>query len=941
MSIKKWIKIIYSLVTVVVLSACSASSGGDYDYSGVAGAPKFISSSSIEVDENTLDVIILQVEADSDLVYGIDSGDDANIFNLDSLTGHLSFKIAVNTTYPKDTNGDSIYEVTVSATDTSGKKGTQSLHVKIVQKDKDEWVNPLLPHFISSPNLLVADGTIEVMRVEAENSDEVFYALSSGADKGQFYINKYTGELAFNKAVKYSVPADSNGDNTYEITVIATTSRNYQAKQDIKITVTDQKILPPVFVSNPINAVAENQYRAHQIKATGNGNIRYSIISSDDGSRFKIHSSDGELNFITRPNYLNPSDKNGDNRYELTIKASDATDSFTLQDVTIIVKQANENLSFASPNNINIIENKQLSFYVEAVGASGIVYNLNGSEDDDLFTLGATTGELLFKQIPKYDSPTDANKDNQYVITVKATSTSSKSITTNITVTITDKSNASINFTSQSTMNSTENRIKLFTAKAVGGTNIRYGIANEEDGAQFSIDQDSGELIFKQYPDFERPTDSDRNNLYIVTLTAINSVNESTRQEVRINIQDIAETTVPLLVVRVQYTNYKFDSSESVWSMKIFGTSHGELNDYYNEISYGKFRFTKARENYGAYDGVITVTLNQTLNRDYNKGQYDDIAKNALSLANPYIDFSKYDKDGNGKISRKELSILFINAGGENAASAHPGVWAHSKGIGDHWYNKYKLDGMRVMNEDYDGSFAVAGERYTDSKTGKLATIGLIAHELGHAVFRLPDLYDLDYSTAGIGYFGLMGFGSFGYNYGDYTIGMTPTHMTGWSKIKCGFVTPTIIDSSISNLAISDTTSVDYNLYKIPTGNTNEYFLIENRNNSGYDKGLNKLNGTGLFNGGILIMHIDDNVIENNQDTHRHVDVEEASMAELDRQEDKYHRGHKQNLFYSGNIDTFTPYTSPNSNRYNGYSSGISITNISDRSSIMHLNIEK
>jgi len=938
MSIKKWIKIIYSLVAIVVLSACSASGGGDdNDYSGVADAPKFISSSSIEVDENTLDVIILQVEADSDLVYAIDSGDDANIFNLDSLTGHLSFKIAVNTTYPKDANGDSIYEVTVSATDTSGKKGTQSLHVKIVKKDKDEWINPLLPHFISSSSLLVADGTIEVMTVEAENSDQVFYALSSGADKSQFYINKYTGKLAFNKAVQYNTPADSNGDNTYEITVIATTSQNYQAKQDIRITVTNQKILPPVFISTPKNTVAENQHRAHNIRATGNGNIKYSIINSDDGSRFKIHSSGGELNFITRPNYLNPSDKNGDNRYELSVKASDASGSFTIQDITIIVKQANENLSFISPNYITTAENKQLSFNVEAIGASGIVYNLNGSVDDDLFTLGATTGELLFKQIPNYDSPSDANRDNRYVVTVKATSTSGKSITTKITISIINKSNTNINFISQSTMNSTENRVKLFTAKAVGGANIRYGIANEKDGALFNININSGELVFRSYPDFERATDSNRDNIYVVILTATNSANESTRQEVRITIQDIAETSVSLLVVRVQYANYKFSSSESVWSEKIFGMKHGELNNYYNEISYGKFKFKKARESYGARDGIITVTLNQNLYDDYSYGQYDNIAKDALRLANPYIDFSKYDKNGNGKISRKELSILFINAGGENAENVHPGVWAHSKGIGDHWYSKYKLDEMRVINEDYDGSFAVVGEKYPNNI---LANIGLIAHELGHAIFRLIDLYDFDLSSAGIGNFGLMSYGSYGRVYGE-SEGMTPTHMIGWSKIKCGFVTPTIIDSSISNLAISDTTSVDYNLYKIPSGNSNEYFLLENRNSAGYDKGLNVLNGVGYFNGGLLISHIDENVVENNQDTHRHVDIEEASMAELDRTEDFNHRGHKQNLFYSGNVDSFTPYTSPNSNRYNGHSSGISITNISDRSSIMHLDIEK
>ena len=936
MSIKRLMEVIYSLVALVVLTACG-SSGDD----GVDSAPKFISASSVEVNENNKQVITLEVEADSDVVYAIDSGSDANIFELNPLTGELIFKISVNTTFPKDVDSDNIYEVTVSATDQSGIKGTQTLHIKIVKSVSNTWLNPLLPHFISSTTLLVSDGTIEVMTVEAENSDTVLYALSSGADKSKFHINKYTGVLAFRKAVKYSTPADSNGDNIYEVTILATTSKNYQATQDIKITVTNQKILAPVFTSNNQNTVEENQFRAHNIVATGNGKINYSILSSDDGSRFKIHSNNGELNFVTRPNYLNPSDKNGDNRYELTIKASDASGSSTIQDITIIVTKANEHMSFVSPRKINLAENKQLSFSVEATGASGIVYNLDGSDDDNLFTLGATTGELLFKHIPDYDSPNDSNKDNIYVITVKATSTSGKSIRIKIKISITNKNNVNINFISQSTMNSTENRTKLFTAKAVGGANIHYGISNEEDGALFSIDKDSGELIFKSYPDFERPTDSNRDNIYVVILTAINSANESARQKVRITIEDIAETTVPLLVVRVQYSNYKFNSPANVWSDKIFGTKQGELNDYYNEISYGKFRFTKARENYGVRDGIVTVTLNQGLYDNYKYGQYDDIAKDALKLANPYIDFSKYDKNSNGKISRKELEILFINAGGENAVNASPGVWAHSKGIGDHWYNKYELNGVRVMNEDYDGSFVVVGERYYNSQSGPLATIGLIAHELGHGIFRLVDLYDFDLSSAGIGNFGLMAHGSYGRKYGDDTIGMTPTHMTGWSKIQCGFVNPTVIDSSISNLAIADTVSVDYNLYKIPTGHSKEYFLIENRNNRGYDRGLYRLNGAGYFYGGLSIIHIDDNKIENDQDSHRRVDIEEATMAELNHKDDFNHRGHKQNLFYSGNVDSFTPYTSPNSNRYNGQSSGISITNISDRSSIMHLDIEK
>ena len=43
------------------------------------------------------------------------------------------------------------------------------------------------------------------------------------------------------------------------------------------------------------------------------------------------------------------------------------------------------------------------------------------------------------------------------------------------------------------------------------------------------------------------------------------------------------------------------------------------------------------------------------------------------------------------------------------------------------------------------------------------ATIGVMAHELGHAYFDLPDLYDTTNTSSGIGAFGIMGGGVWGY----------------------------------------------------------------------------------------------------------------------------------------------------------------------------------
>jgi len=71
-----------------------------------------------------------------------------------------------------------------------------------------------------------------------------------------------------------------------------------------------------------------------------------------------------------------------------------------------------------------------------------------------------------------------------------------------------------------------------------------------------------------------------------------------------------ASTKVPLLVVRVQYADATFQSSETSWANKIFGTSDGQMNHYLAETTYNKLQFTPITETSGtANDGLVTVTM--------------------------------------------------------------------------------------------------------------------------------------------------------------------------------------------------------------------------------------------------------------------------------------------------------------------------------------------
>ena len=52
------------------------------------------------------------------------------------------------------------------------------------------------------------------------------------------------------------------------------------------------------------------------------------------------------------------------------------------------------------------------------------------------------------------------------------------------------------------------------------------------------------------------------------------------------------------------------------------------------------------------------------------------------------------------------------------------------------------------------------------------------AHELGHSMFALPDLYDRDYSSRGIGSWSLMAGGSWN---GPSGLGSSPAHPDAWT----------------------------------------------------------------------------------------------------------------------------------------------------------------
>jgi len=403
-----------------------------------------------------------------------------------------------------------------------------------------------------------------------------------------------------------------------------------------------------------------------------------------------------------------------------------------------------------------------------------------------------------------------------------------------------------------------------------------------------------------------------------------------------------ATRTQKLLVVRVNFNDYSFTSSASVWANKIFGTTSGNLNHYYGEISNGTFQFAPAAESDGASDGIVTTTINSNhpgnddpANNDYHLW---NTFKTALSQVDSKVNFSTFDTNSDGAISKDELQIIFLVAGGETSTgwAANSSVWGMMSCYQAPTTTAApSLDGVTLMQCSSNGDFARFGEKQFSSNPAD-ATIGIIAHELGHATFSLPDLYDIDYNSAGIGNFGLMSGGSWGGTSGERP-GATPVHMTAWSKIKAGFITPvTLTNNTATTFSLKGNNQSGYKVYKIDTSRSGEYFLVENRPPSGYDLGMSNLSGlSGTFTGGLEVLHIDENQPDNRDQNHKLVDIVEANNMVLDNSANT--GGHINNLFFAGNKDTL-----PNSDtkRYDGTATGLEITNISAAGNVMSADIK-
>jgi immune inhibitor A len=268
------------------------------------------------------------------------------------------------------------------------------------------------------------------------------------------------------------------------------------------------------------------------------------------------------------------------------------------------------------------------------------------------------------------------------------------------------------------------------------------------------------------------------------------------------------------------------------------------------------------------------------------------MARDAVIASDPTVDFTPYDNDGNGFVDA--FIVIHAGAGGEVTGSSDD-IWSH----------KWTLDGgARAVDQTKIFGYLTVPE---DCK------IGVCAHELGHLLFGFPDLYDTDSTSEGIGNWCLMAAGSWGGG------GDTPVHPSAWCKANQGWVTiDNLKTDAVVNVPDVKTSNTVLRLWKNGAPG-DEYFLLENRQQTGFD--------ISLPGNGLLIWHIDDSQSTNTDEKHYKV-----ALMQADGKRDMEHNANRGDAGDpypgTGNNRTFNATSDPNSKSYANAVTSVAVTGI-------------
>ena len=499
-------------------------------------------------------------------------GDDAGLFELDD-DGLLSFKKKPDFEMPGDRNEDNVYEVTVRASD--GTLNADRMVAVKVTNDDDEGGTVTL----SSEEALVgveltatltdleggvsASGQItdqkwtwnSLTATEVTTTGAVGTPIM-GATSSTYTPGSDDAGMYVRAMVSYTYQFGATKMGTSDAVQVQAIRENQAPKfKDGASTfrVIAEDAAPDDTDDNNTDVLTDNV--GLPVEATdANGDMPTYTLGGSDAANFRIR-SDGQievkagakLDYETKPRLmvtLTANDGSGESNATATITVTIYVSDVD-EDPTIMASGVTIDLSISGATDTVYPENgldAVATYMLTGTNAASATWSLEGADSGD-FTING--GALRFRGSPDYETPTDANGDNIYMVTVKA-SDGTDMDTHEVTVTVIDVAEVppviiDLSISGQTSPVYAENRTGAVATYTVAGTNAASATWSLEgtDAVDFTISS-GGVLRFRDSPDHEMPADNNTDNIYMVTVNASDGTDMATH-EVTVTVTDVDE----------------------------------------------------------------------------------------------------------------------------------------------------------------------------------------------------------------------------------------------------------------------------------------------------------------------------------------------------------------------------------------------------------------
>ena len=448
--------------------------------------------------------------------------------------------------------------------------------------------------------------------LDPEEDDVTWMIDPTSTDDDDFRIDE--GRLTFAVTPDYEMPADANTDNEYLVTIYATddsddTETGRRVSRVLRITVTNvdeagEVTLPTLQPQEgtlitatfsdedgPTAGTTKWQW-SRSTRATGG----WTDIEDEDTTAKTIAYTPTEddvgMYLRARVTY---DDGEGDGKSAEAISAN-----------PVQANPSNDPPEFPDASTTrSVVENSEAGTAVGApvtatdTGFDGrqetLTYALSGSDDDSDFDIDSGTGQIRVKTALDYEAP----GGEEHSVTVQATDPSGAPATIAVTITVIDVDEAPTITAGRTSVDYSEDtefgrEVARYVADDPDGDeapSLKWSLSGR-DAARFAIGNrggDRGSLTFWDAPDYEAPADSDRDNVYEVTVEVADRGGNKATRDVTVNVENAEEMGLltvsslhPQVGTRITPTLTDPDTpiSNLIWTWEVDGNAESRANTY-------------------------------------------------------------------------------------------------------------------------------------------------------------------------------------------------------------------------------------------------------------------------------------------------------------------------------------------------------------------------